>query len=104
MSMTRLGLERLPGGTYTHWKAPPCHGTPIPDLVRILASQARQHAVEVAGHADPSIPGGSLTMIAKPKNDGTHHHRRPATGGENLPLVLLIGGIIHKARQERPHG
>src|SRR3984893_17040721 len=28
-------LERLPGGTYTHWKAPPCHGThPTPSLRR----------------------------------------------------------------------
>ena len=23
-----IRLEQLPGGTLTHWKAPPCHGAP----------------------------------------------------------------------------
>ena len=36
-SMTApVASERLPGGTYTHWKAPPCHGAhPARTLVQL---------------------------------------------------------------------
>jgi hypothetical protein len=35
-------LERLPGGTYTHWKAPPFHGA---HPTRTLAVAQEQHPV-----------------------------------------------------------
>jgi hypothetical protein len=30
----RFRLERLPGGTYTHWKAPPFHGAQVKRTLR----------------------------------------------------------------------
>src|ERR1700730_7420871 len=83
------GLERLPGGTYTHWKAPPLHGahphrTSISRRKRVTL---RSHWVPNYAHR-PSPEICSRDEIDEEPNTRRNHRPRaaPPTSMGNEPI------------------
>jgi hypothetical protein len=70
--LNRFRLERLPGGTCTHWKAPPCHGahpertSASPKYISIRPAPDLFQATNLDGytHSDPG-PKSALKGILR---------------------------------------
>ena len=92
-------LERSPGGTFTHWKAPPCHGAHVKGTLgpRRWTGQARESDLEL----DSSL---SWTVMASPTSSRRSNcptRRRAVFPG--LFCLVRRSCRARYPRQPRPH-
>jgi hypothetical protein len=83
-------LERLPGGTCTHWKAPPCHGAHVKQSSRIAMDVAV--ARKVAGlpnHASGAFSSASAAW--RIPSARTDHGQNGCRRGSSMRLSRTTG-------------